>query len=848
MESKEQQPHISIEEELKNSYLTYAMSVIVSRALPDTRDGLKPSQRRVLLAMHDLNLGPHSKFRKCAKIAGDTSGNYHPHGESVIYPTLVRMAQNFNMRYRLIDGQGNFGSLDGDPPAAMRYTEARMTAFATQLLEDIEKDTVDFMPNYDETRKEPTVFPSKFPNLLVNGSVGIAVGMSTSIPPHNLTEVCNAIVRVIDKPDVEIGELCQIIKGPDFPTGATICGVRSIWNAYKTGKGIIKVRAKYHVEEKKNGRLRIIFTEIPYQVNKARVLEKIAELVKKGKIKGISDVRDESDRKEAVRIVVDLKKNENDEVILNQLFKFTSLQTTFSIIMIALVDGRPQLLGIKDLIQCFIRHRQEVIRRRTQYLLNKAERRAHILEGLMIAIRNIEDVVDIIRNSEDSNQAKDMLAEKYNLTPLQTDSIMQMRLSALTGLEHGKLQSEYADLQEKIKELKEILSDEQNILNIIKEETTQIRDKYGDARRTEISDMQLESIDLEDIIPNNHWLVLVTHHGYIKRMLPELYRTQLRGGSGVITADMNEGDFVEHFFVASAHQYILFFTDLGRIYWLKVYDIPECSRTAKGRAIVNLLNLQENESITTLIPISKFDDRYLMMATEHGVVKKTALAAYSRPMRGGIKAITLDDNDRLVNTVITTGNQGVVLGSLLGKACRFHEKDARSLGRVARGVRGVRLKEDDKVIGLVVVKPDEALLTITENGCGKCTQFDDYRITRRGGQGVINLKRTDKTGNVVSIMSVKRDDEIMIITLKGKVIRISAALPILSRNTQGVRVIRLKDDDLVVSVAKLAKEVIEESSESSEVPTESINQSITEEKTVEEKTAEEKTVEEKIEK
>lgn len=810
-EVKQHNPQVRVEEELKHSYLTYAMSVIVSRALPDVRDGLKPSQRRIMVAMNDLNLGPHAKFRKCAKIAGDTSGNYHPHGEGVIYPTMVRLAQPFNMRAPLVQGQGNFGSLDGDPPAAMRYTEARLTAAATEMLEDMDKNTVDFVPNYDDTRTEPVVLPSRFPNLLVNGSLGIAVGMATSIPPHNLREVCDAIVRVIQEPNITVSEICKIIRGPDFPTGAIICGANSIEKAYTTGRSTVTVRARWHKEEARGGKVALVFSEIPYEVNKARLLEKIADLVKEGKIKGISDVRDESDRKEAVRIVVEIKKGDNEEVVLNQLFKFTQLQGSFSIIMIALVNGRPQLLNIKEMITNFIGHREEVLRRRSQYLLEKAEKRAHIVDGLLIAIQHIDAIIALFRQAEDLRQVKAALEKKYQLSAAQSDAIAQMRLSSLTGLEYNKIKDERDELTQKIDSLHKLLGSKREILELIRQETIALSAKYGDDRRTDIQVEQIQDFDIEDIIPDNQWIVLVTHNSYIKRMSPEIYRTQNRGGSGVSTADMNEGDFVEHFFMASAHEYILLFTDYGKVYWLKVYDIPEATRTAKGRAIINLLDMEQNEAITAIIPIREFDNRFLMMATERGIVKKVQLSAFSRPMRGGIRAITLEQGDRLIRTVLTKGDQHVVLGTALGKACRFQEQDVRPLGRTAQGVIGVRLEEGDRIIGMLVVTPGESLLTICENGYGKCSPFDEYRITRRGSHGVLNVKRTEKTGNVVSILSVKKEDEIMVITVQGMVIRISASLPVLSRNTQGVRIIRLKSEsDRVVSVAKMAQEIVDQ--------------------------------------
>ncbi len=805
-EIKEQGLYVPIEEELKHSYLTYAMSVIVSRALPDVRDGLKPSQRRILVAMNDLGLGPRTKHRKCAKIAGDTSGNYHPHGEGVIYPTLVRMAQPFNMRYPLIDGQGNFGSLDGDPPAAMRYTEARMTSVTIELLEDIEKDTVEFVPNYDETRQEPVVLPAKFPNLLVNGSQGIAVGMATSIPPHNLGEVCDGIIHLLDHPNTTLLELCQIIQGPDFPTGAIICGRTNLERAYCTGRSTITLRAKAQIEEIRN-KTYLIFTEIPYQVNKARILENIAELVKEDKMKGVNDIRDESDREHAVRIVVEIKRGEDAEVVLNQLYKFTSLQSSFSINMIALVDGKPQLLNIKQLVEYFIQHREQIIRRRTQYLLDKALARVHIVDGLMLAIQHIDAIIRLIRQSPDVKTARESLMTQYSLSQLQSDAILQMRLSTLTSLEYGKLNQEQSELMQKIAEFRKILSDEKEIQAIIRKETLELKERYSTPRLTQIGE-QAQDIAIEDMIADEHGLVLMTHTGYIKRTQLDLYRKQNRGGSGVIGADIREGDFVEHLFSASAKDHILFFTDHGKCYWLKVYDIPTSDRNAKGRAVINLLNLGKDEIITSFIPVKAFDDRFLMMVTAKAVVKKTPLKDFARPNRLGIRAIELDDGDRLIATRLTKGDDEVIVATALGKAARFSEKEVRSMGRTAHGVQGVRLAENDQVIGMAVVNSQEMLLTLCEKGVGKRSPYEQYRTTRRGASGVLNFKLSDKTGKVIAILSVQEDDEIMAITSQGKVIRTSAALRISSRATQGVRVIKLKEGDNVVSVTKLAKALL----------------------------------------
>jgi len=791
---------ILIEEEMKESYLTFAMSVIMSRALPDVRDGLKPSQRRILVAMNDLNLAPGAKFRKCAKICGDTTGNYHPHGEQVVYPTLVRMAQDWSLRYTLVKGQGNFGSIDGDPPAAMRYTEAKMTHASSEMMEDLKQDTVDYVPNYDETRLEPSVLPAKFPNILCNGGSGIAVGMATSIPPHNVNEVCDGIIKIIDNPDVTIDELLAIIKGPDFPTGALICGARGIVDGYKTGRGIITVRAKYHTETAKNNKQSIVVTEIPYQLNRDRIIERIAELVRNDVLKGITDVRNESDR-EGSRIVIVLKRNEEVEVVINQLYKHTSLQSSFSIIMIALVDGRPETLNLKQLLNAYIIHRKEIIRRRTIFLLNRAEERAHILEGLKIALENIDEVIKLIKASKTVEDARASLVSKFSLSERQANAILEMRLQRLTNMEQSKIDEEYKKVCENIREYKDILANENLVLDIIREDLHEVKEKYGDERKTEIV-ADIGEFNMEDLISEEDVTVIITHEGYIKRLPLTTYRKQHRGGKGVTGAGMKEGDFVENLFIASTHDYILFFTDMGKVYWQKVYDIPNASRIARGRAIVNLLELAKDENVTSTIPVRKFDDRQLVMATKNGIIKKTVLSSFGRPKKGGIISIRLDDGDKLIGVKLTQGGQEIVLGTENGKAIRFSEDDVRCMGRATRGVKGIGLKGDDKVKGIVVVDKNATLLTVCENGFGKRTDYSEYSVQRRSGQGVINIKTSDRNGKVVALMNVSDDNELMMMTAKGMIIRAAInTIRSIGRNTQGVKLISLKTGDKVVSVA-----------------------------------------------
>ena len=823
-----------IEEEMKDAYLTYAMSVIVSRALPDVRDGLKPSQRRILVAMHDLGLGPRSRFRKCAKIAGDTSGNYHPHGEAVVYPTLVRMAQSFSERYPLVEGQGNFGSIDGDPPAAMRYTEARLAQMASEMLEDLEKETVDFEPNYDETRTEPTVLPAKLPNLLCNGSSGIAVGMATSIPPHNLTEICDAAIAVIDDPDISVRDLMKIVTGPDFPTGGLICGREGIREGYTTGRGTITVRARAHAEEARGGKDRIVVTEIPYGQIKTRIIERIADCVKNGTISGIADIRDESDR-EGMRLVIELRRGEDDRVVLNQLYKHTPLQTSYSIINIALDKGRPRTMSLKDLLLAYKNHRIEVIRRRTVFLLKKARAREHVLFGLLYAVANIDEIIAIIKKSPDVPTAKERLMkqawtfkvaglpgkrtskanrllrdatkEALHLSSRQADAILGMRLQQLTGLEVEKLRDEWVEIREKIEEYEAILHDERLVLNIIAEDLYEVKEKYGDARRTEIV-AEAEELNLEDLIAEENCVVTISHEGYIKRMPLTSYRRQGRGGKGVIGSTAKEGDFVEHMFVASTHDYILFFTNRGQCYWQKVYDIPQMSRQAKGRAMANLLQLRQNEWVAGFHPVREFDEkRRLVFATARGTIKKTALSEYGNPRRGGILAIKLPQNDTLIGVSITTGNDEIVLGTREGMAIRFKESDVRTMGRNARGVRGIHLKKGDEVIGMAVADSAATLLTVCEHGYGKRTAFGEYRAQSRGGKGLINIKSTERNGKVVAMMTVRDGDELMLITQRGQIMRIGVdkkSIRPIGRNTQGVRIIRLGEDDKLVAVARVA--------------------------------------------
>jgi DNA gyrase subunit A len=794
---------VYIEEEMKSSYIDYSMSVITARALPDVRDGLKPSNRRILVAMNDLNLAPGRAHRKCAKIAGDTSGNYHPHGEQVVYPTLVRMAQDFNMRYVLVDGQGNFGSIDGDAPAAMRYTEARLAPLAMEILEDLDKETVDFMSNYDETRKEPTVLPSKFPNLICNGASGIAVGMATNIPTHNLGEVVDALVLLIESPEIEDERLLGHIIGPDFPTGGIIHGRSGIIEAYRTGRGRIVLRAKASIEKQKSGKESIIVTEIPYQINKSNLLERIAQLVRDKHLEGISDLRDESDR-DGMRIMVELKRDAPAEIVLNQLFKHTQMQTTFGVIMLALVDGQPRVLSLKQLLSHFIDHRHEVVTKRTQFELKKAEHRAHILEGLKIALDNIDAVIKLIRASKTPQDAKDGLMAKFKLSEIQAQAILDMRLQRLTGLEREKIEQEYLDVIKLIEKLKGILESKPQRMNIIKEELLDLKKKYGDERRTEIREEE-EEFTIEDLIAEEDMVITITHSGYIKRLSVTQYRRQSRGGRGVIGIETKEEDFVEHLFIASTHNYILFFTPKGRCYWIKVHEIPIGGRLAKGKPVINMLDLGDEEKIAAFVPVREFDDQhFVVMSTESGVIKKTRLSAFSNPRRGGINAMNIPEKDDLIEAKITDGSCDIVLGTKEGQAIRFHEDKVRDMGRAAYGVRGISLAKSDLVIGMVVVKRDTTLLSVTENGYGKRSSISDYRVTNRGGKGIINIKATERNGKVVTIKEALDEDELMLITQKGIIIRQPVKqISVIGRNTQGVRLINLDPGDRVVDVARV---------------------------------------------
>lgn len=825
---------MQILDELKNSYLNYAMSVIVSRALPDVRDGLKPSQRRILVAMNDLNLGPRSKHRKCAKIVGDTGGNYHPHGDQATYGTLVRLAQHWNMRVQLVDPQGNFGSVDADPPAAMRYTEARMTQAAVDMLEDLKQDTVDYVPNYDETREEPTVLPAKFPNLLVNGGSGIAVGMATNIPPHNAAEVCDALLLMIENPDCGFKDILERLPGPDFPTGGTICGHKGLQDAYVTGRGHLKVRCKWAIETNKRGREKIIITEIPYMVVKTNIVSKIADCVRNGQIADISDIRDESDRK-GMRIVVELKKDADHQVVINQLYRYTSLQTTFAVNNVALVNNRPETLNIKQMLRLYINHRLTVIRRRTRFLLRKCRNRSHILEGLILAVGDIDEIIAIIKASPDSPTAKinlmakplrliesqtlnallpESFTEQFSkndcfLTGPQADAILTMQLQRLTGLEIEKLAKEYSELAEKIAGYETLLASRDMQLDVIREDLCEIKEKYKTPRKTVIIVDEAEMFDMEDLITEEETLVTISHGGYIKRLPIDTYRKQSRGGKGIIGSDTKEGDFLEHLFVASTHDYLLFFTSKGICHWLKVYNIPAMSRQSKGRNIVNLLQLDKDETITSIINVREFDGvRQLIMATKNGVVKKTVLSAYGNPRSNGVIAIKLDDNDDLIGVAITSGEDDIILGTRNGMSIRFRESDARSMGRVSRGVRGIKLRDGDEVVDMVITEEGASLLTVCDKGYGKRTDLEDYRVQSRGGLGLINMKTTDRNGKVVALKAVLEGDELMMITANGMIVRTGLEeVRTIGRNTAGVRMISLKAGDHLVAAERL---VIEE--------------------------------------
>ena len=800
---------IAIEDEMRASYLDYAMSVIVGRALPDVRDGLKPVHRRILFGMNEMGLVHNRAYRKSAKIVGEIMGNYHPHGDSAIYDTLVRMAQDFNMRYVLVDGQGNYGSMDGDSPAAMRYTEARMTKLAEEMMADIDKETVDFGPNYDESRQEPLVLPTKVPNLLINGAGGIAVGYATNIPTHNIGEVIDGLLLLLENPDVTIAQLMKKIPGPDFPTAGFIYGMSGIKEAYETGRGLLSLRAKVVVEsDERTERERLIVTEIPYQVNKAKLIEKIAELIEEDRIKGISDLRDESSDREGVRIVIDLKRNEIPLVILNNLYKHTQLETTFGVIMLALVNNRPEVLNLKQILHHFLEHRREVVVRRTIYELRKAEERAHILEGLKIALDNLDAVIALIRRSQSPDEARAGLMRQFSLTDIQANAILDMRLQRLTQLERAKLVEEYQEVLKQIEYLKSVLASQALVRSIIKDELTQLREDYKDDRKTQIVKEEAE-ISLEDLIAEEEVAVTISHAGYIKRNAASLYRAQRRGGKGKIGMGIKDEDFVETLFTASTHDTLLFFTDAGKVFWLKVHEIPEASRAAKGKALVNLLALTGSEKVTATLAVKDYpEDRFVVMATKNGLIKKTELSAYSNPRQGGIIALGLEDGDKLIGVQVTDGQREILLGTKQGITIRFSEGDVRAMGRTAYGVKGITLEEGNEVIGMETITPDSttAILTVTEGGYGKRTPVGEYRVQGRGGKGIISVKTTERNGLAVGFLQVRDSDEIMLMAAQGKVLRCKVGdIREIGRNTQGVRILDLDgDEDRVVAVARLA--------------------------------------------
>lgn len=819
-----------IAQEMQESYLTYAMSVIMARALPDVRDGLKPSQRRILVAMHDLNLRANGAHRKCAKICGDTSGNYHPHGEGVIYPTLVRMGQEWSMRHLLVDPQGNFGSIDGDPPAAMRYTEARLTGPAEEMLAHIDEDTVDFVENYDSTREEPVVLPSRFPNLLVNGSEGIAVGMATRLLPHNLAEICDAMIALLDRPELTVDELLRIVPGPDFPTGGQVCGTDGIRDAFETGRGALVLRGKMRVEDASGGRVHIVVDEIPYGVLLPTIKDRIHDAVQNGTLKGIEDIRDESGRDQMVRLVIILRKDANANVVMNQLWKYTPLQSTVHALNIVLVNRVPKTLSLKQLIEHFLAHRVNVIRRRTMFRLRKARQRAHVLEGLILAIADIDEIIALIRHSPDADTARQRLMDRelrlseaatvrkllpesfvartraapQRLTRTQADAILAMQLRRLTGLEIEQLAKEYSGLVEEITDYELILSDDRRVRDIIAEDLRELKEKYGQPRRTQITG-PVGEMNMEQLVAREDVVLTISHEGYIKRVPADTFRAQGRGGKGIRGTDNKDGDFIEHLRVCSTHDYLLVFTNRGRIYWLKAYDVPSMSRTSRGRSLANVLTMQDNERHMAVLPVSGFEERFVFFATERGVVKKTPLSAFSNPRPSGIQALTLDDGDSLIGVALTSGEDQIVLGTRQGMACRFGEGDVRAMGRTARGVRGITLAADDIVVDMVVAQPGMSILTVCENGFGKRTALEDYRLTRRGGKGVINIRATERNGAVVGVRAVTDEDELILITGRGILMRMPLdELREIGRATQGVRLIRVEEDDQVVAVARVA--------------------------------------------
>ncbi|ABK62674.1 MULTISPECIES: DNA gyrase subunit A [Clostridium] len=810
---------VDISKEMQRSYIDYAMSVIVGRALPDVRDGLKPVHRRILYSMHELGLTPEKGYRKSARIVGDVLGKYHPHGDTAVYDALVRMAQDFSIRYTLVDGHGNFGSVDGDGAAAMRYTEAKMTKVTLELLRDINKNTVDFIPNFDGEEKEPSVLPSRFPNLLVNGSSGIAVGMATNIPPHNLTEVINGISKYIDNPDISVAELMAEIKGPDFPTAGIIVGKSGIKRAYETGRGKVVIRSKAEIEEDEKGKSRIVVTEIPYQVNKARLIESIANLVKDKRINGISDLRDESDR-QGMRIVIELKRDANANVVLNQLYKHTKMQDSFGIIMLALVNGEPRVLSLKEVLKHYIKFQEEVITRRTQFDLDKALARAHILEGLRIALDHIDEVIKLIRSSKTTAEAREGLMSKFNLSEKQANAILDMKLQRLTGLEREKIEEEYAKLMESIKYFREILSNKDLLLKIIKDELNEIKIKYGDERRTEIVHGDGNDIDIEDLIEEKDVVITLTHAGYIKRLPVETYSAQRRGGRGIQAMTTKEDDFVEHIITSSTHDNILFFSNRGRVYKLKAYQIPEAGRTAKGMNLINLLPLEKNEKIQNVIYLKEFKpDRYLIMGTKNGLIKKTSLDQYSSIRKNGLNAINLRENDELISVRVTTGDCNIIYATKNGYAIKFDENDARPMGRNATGVKAITLRDDDEVVSMEVASDERDLLVVSENGYGKRTPIKEYTLQKRGGKGVITYKISEKTGLLIGARSVEDEDELMLINDSGIAIRINVSdISVTSRNAMGVTLMRTVEEEKVVTMAKvnITEEEMEEGSNDSQ--------------------------------
>jgi len=810
-DTKTKVTHVQIEDQLKEAYLDYSMSVIVARALPDIRDGLKPSQRRIIFAMYELNLSPGGHFRKCAKIAGDTSGNYHPHGEQVVYPTLVRLAQPWNMRYPLIDGQGNFGSIDGDPPAAMRYTEARIQKITVEMLDELEKDTVDYKSNYDETRKEPVVFPSRIPNLLVNGSSGIAVGMATNMPPHNIGEVCDALVALIENPELQSSDMHQYIKGPDFPTGGFILGRDGIDKYFETGRGLLTVQGKAEIVTNDNEQESIIISEIPYQLNKNLLISRIVELVKDKRIEGISDIRDESGR-DGMRLVIVIKRNAVGEKILNQLYQYSQLRSTFGVINLCLIDGTPQVVSMRDMLSNFIEFRHDIILRRTLFELKNAEDRLHILEGYRIALDNLDEVIKTIRASQTPPEASEQLQAKFGLSEIQAKAILDMRLQRLTGLERDKIEQEYKELLINIKRLKEIAEKRELRMEIVKNETLEIKNKFGDQRKTVIA-AATGSFAMEDLIPNDSMIVTITHDGYIKRMPLDVYKVQGRGGKGLSATNLKEDDFIQYIFVTTNHSYILFFTNLGRCHWIKVYEIPEASRQARGKAIVNLVQFIENEKVKAFVTVNSFmEPNFIVMCTRNGLIKKSALRAFSKPRAMGIWAIKLLDGDELIDARIAEGNDDIILATHNGYCNRFNEKDAREMGRHTQGVRGIRLREGDFVISMTLVRNDEGtILAVSENGFGKRTDVAAYNVTRRGSKGVITLKTTQRNGYLASLMKVEDSDDLVIITKNGMIIRQKVGnIKAISRNTQGVRLINLNENDKVNDITRILPEPDEE--------------------------------------